>query len=247
MADRRMISRSLVSSDSFLDLTIQAQMLYFHLIVRADDDGFINNPKALQRMLCSGDNYLQELVDTGYLISFESGVMAIRHWNLHNNIRKDMYHPTVYTEEKNHLGKAEDGSYIYYTEPLRTCNDIVAGTAREGSEGEGYSDEGRKEEERVDHRSSAAPTHVYGELQNIFLTDEEYSKLKKRYPDKADEYIDKVSMYMSSSGKTYKDHYATVLYWIRQDIGKADSKTSESKHEDIDMEELIKRERQSQM
>lgn len=245
MANRRMFSRQLASEDSFLDMSLQAQAFYFHIGLEADDDGFIANPKGLLRLCGADATVLDELVNAGYIIRFESGVVVIRHWKMQNSIAKDRYKKTS-APERDQLSLDKFGIYhiegSMNTECIQSDN-IVEDSSVEDSIGKDSSVQDRRES----HSSSAAPTHAYGEMQNINLSDDEYTKLKERYPDKADEYIDKVSMYMSSSGKTYKDHYATVLYWIRQDIGKAESKTSESKHEDIDMEELIKRERQSQM
>lgn len=99
MAERRMFAKSVISSDSFLDMPASAQLLYFHLSLMADDDGFINNPRRIQRMVgCSVDD-LETLIEKRFLISFESGVVVIRHWRMNNQIRSDRYKPSIFPEK----------------------------------------------------------------------------------------------------------------------------------------------------
>lgn len=99
MAERRMFAKSVISSDSFLDMPASAQLLYFHLSLMADDDGFINNPRRIQRMVgCSVDD-LESLIEKRFLISFESGVVVIRHWRMNNQIRCDRYKPSIFPEK----------------------------------------------------------------------------------------------------------------------------------------------------
>ena len=130
MAERRMFSKTIVDSDLFLNMPATSQLLYFHLALRADDDGFINNPKSLTRMCGCHDDDMNMLITRGFIIPFpETGVVVVTHWNIHNTIRKDMYRATTYTEEKALLGSDENGSYILRDEPvtnsLRTCNEPV--------------------------------------------------------------------------------------------------------------------------
>ncbi len=100
MADRRMISRSIIRQEGFLDLPLAAQALYMHLMAEADDDGFVASAKRIARMLGTRNNDLKVLVDEGYVMLFPSGVAHVTHWLLHNSIKKDRYKPTIYTEEK---------------------------------------------------------------------------------------------------------------------------------------------------
>jgi len=110
MAERRMFSKSVIDDDKFIDMKISAQYLYFHLAMRADDDGFVNGTKRIIRMIKCKEKDLDELIENGFVIAFESGVIAIRHWRLHNSIQKDRYKPTVYQEEKDTLS-LEGGVY----------------------------------------------------------------------------------------------------------------------------------------
>ena len=99
MAIRRMFAKSITDSDDFLDLPLDVQLLYFHLGMQADDEGFLNSTKKIVRMLGVEPDALQILCDTGFLIPFPSGVVAIRHWHVNNKIRKDRYIGTQFMEE----------------------------------------------------------------------------------------------------------------------------------------------------
>jgi len=111
MAERRMFAKTIIDSDSFLDMPMSTQALYFHLSMRADDDGFINNPKKIQRMIGATEDDLKLLIAKNFIIVFESGVIVIKHWKIHNYIRNDRYKPTVYQEEKDQLELKDNGAY----------------------------------------------------------------------------------------------------------------------------------------
>jgi hypothetical protein len=110
MAQRRMFSQDIVSSDAFLDMPISSQVLYFHLAVRADDDGFVS-PKMVMRVIGSSSDDLKVLITKRFLLPFESGVVVIKHWLIHNLIRADLYKETLYKKEKSMLGLNENGAY----------------------------------------------------------------------------------------------------------------------------------------
>ena len=105
-----MFAKTIIDSDSFVDMPLSTQALYFHLSMRADDDGFINNPKKVQRMIGASEDDLKLLVMKRFIIPFESGIVVIKHWKIHNYIRNDRYKPTVYIEEKNSLAVKENGA-----------------------------------------------------------------------------------------------------------------------------------------
>lgn len=111
MAEKRMFAKTIMDSDAFLDMPLSTQCLYFHLSMRADDDGFINNPKKIQRMIGCADDDFKLLIAKRFVIPFESGIVVIKHWKIHNYIRKDRYNETVYQEEKNMLTEKENGVY----------------------------------------------------------------------------------------------------------------------------------------
>lgn len=99
MAERRMFSQKIVESDAFTDMPLSAQVLYFHLNMNADDDGFVNNPKKIARSITATEKDLKILTEKRFLISFPSGVVVIKHWKMHNSIKMDRYKPTEYQEE----------------------------------------------------------------------------------------------------------------------------------------------------
>ena len=103
MAIRRMFAKSITDSDDFLDLPLDVQLLYFHLGMQADDEGFLNSTKKIVRMLGVEPDALKILCDTGFLIPFPSGVVAIRHWHVSNKLRKDRRMETQFQEERKQL------------------------------------------------------------------------------------------------------------------------------------------------
>ena len=112
MAVKRMFSLSVVDSDAFLDMPLTSQILYFHLSMRADDDGFVNNPKKIQRLIGATDGDAAMLLARKFVIPFDNGLIVITHWRLNNYLRADRYHPTVYQTEKSMLGIDENGAYF---------------------------------------------------------------------------------------------------------------------------------------
>lgn len=111
MAEKRMFTKRIIDSDAFLDMPSSAQALYFHLNMHADDDGFVNNPKKIQRMVGASEGDLRILIEKRYILAFESGIIVIKHWRLHNYLRKDTYRETLYLEEKAALYVKPDGAY----------------------------------------------------------------------------------------------------------------------------------------
>lgn len=103
MAERRMFSKPLTSSDLFLEMPKDAQLLYFHLALDADDDGFINSPNKIIRCVGCQKSDMEVLIKKGYLKLFESGIAVIVHWKIHNYIQKDRYKETIYQKEKQQL------------------------------------------------------------------------------------------------------------------------------------------------
>lgn len=111
MAERRMFTKKITESDAFLDLPTSTQCLYFHLNMAADDDGFVNSPKKVQRTVGASDDDLKLLLAKSFIISFESGIIVIKHWKMHNYIQSDRYKPTDYVEEKSMLSLKQNKAY----------------------------------------------------------------------------------------------------------------------------------------
>lgn len=111
MAAKRMFSLAVVDSDIYLEMPGSAQNLYFHLGMRADDDGFVDNPKKIMRMVRNTEDDMKILLTKRFLIAFESGVVLIRHWRINNYLRTDRYKETRYLKEKNRLCVLKNGEY----------------------------------------------------------------------------------------------------------------------------------------
>ncbi len=111
MAERRMFAKTIIDSDAFLDMSVTARLLYYDLSMRADDDGFVNSPKKIMRMIGASEDDLRMLAARKFIIPFENGVVVIKHWRIHNYIRKDRYNETTYSEQKELLELDENGSY----------------------------------------------------------------------------------------------------------------------------------------
>lgn len=111
MAERRMFAKTIVTSDAFLDMPPTARCLYFTLAMFADDDGFVNNPKSIMRQTSSTTDDMNILIAKKFVIAFDSGVIVIKHWRIHNYIRGDRKHETKYVEEMALLDTDEKGAY----------------------------------------------------------------------------------------------------------------------------------------
>ena len=117
VADKRMMSKSVIDTDMFLDMPASTQCLYFHMLLRADDDGFLKNAKTIMRTVGASPDDVKLLIAKQYLIPFDTGIMAIKHWRIHNYIKKDRYKPTD-CEEIKLLEVNEKGEYVL-AEPVR--------------------------------------------------------------------------------------------------------------------------------
>ena len=115
-----MFTKQIIDSDAFLDMPLSTQSLYFHLNMRADDDGFINNPKKIMRMIGASEDDLKVLISKRFIITFDNGIVVIKHWRMHNLLRKDRYTETHYQEEKKMLALKENGAYTELGNHLAT-------------------------------------------------------------------------------------------------------------------------------
>ena len=111
MAQKRMFSKQIVSSDAFMDMPQSTQLLYFHLSMEADDDGFIGNPKKVMRSVGSTEDDYKILIAKRFILVFKEGICVIKHWLIHNYIQSDRYKETQYIEQKKLLGVKENKAY----------------------------------------------------------------------------------------------------------------------------------------
>ncbi|WP_308779609.1 DnaD domain protein [uncultured Clostridium sp.] len=175
MAEKRMFAKTIIDSDAFLDMSLSTQALYFHLSMRADDDGFVNNPKKIQRMIGAGDDELKMLIVKKFIIPFESGVCVIKHWRIHNYIQKDRYKETVYKDEKSHLILKENKSYKFVDTP---CIHSVS-----NSETQIRLDKIREDKNRLEENRLEENTDICRQLSSVW-TNNGYGTLNKTLLDK---------------------------------------------------------------
>ena len=124
MAERRMFAKQIIDSDAFIDMPVTARLLYYDLGMRADDDGFVNSPKKIMRMIGASQDDLAILISKKFIIPFENGVVVIKHWRIHNYIQKDRYKPTKYEEEKALLTVKENGAYSLDTDCIQDVSSL---------------------------------------------------------------------------------------------------------------------------
>lgn len=243
MADKRMFSVNVIDSDMFLDMPLTTQALYFHLAMRADDDGFVGNPKKILRMICASEDDLKVLLSKQFLIPFESGIVVIRHWKIHNYIRKDCYKSTIYTDEARQIQADDTGMYqrvpISNTLSLQDRNGCVTDTlqVRNGTVSQISIDKIREDKISIDkerEREETPTRNRYGLYNNVILTDAELEQLALDYPCDYKNMIENLSVYMKTHGKLYADHYAMICKWAREDQAKQNKNTGSKVAQELD-------------
>ena len=217
MAERRMFAKTIIDSDAFLEMPATTQLLYFNLSMRADDDGFINNPKSIMRNARCNDDDLKLLIAKKFIIPFESGIVVVKHWKIHNYIAKDRYTETKYKEEKALLSLDENKAYTTCIQPVhRLDTQDRLGKDRLGKDRMVKDSIDIIPETVVSENPPKTTKHKYGEYNNVLLSDAELEKLKAEFPD-WEERIERLSAYVASTGKRYKNHLATIRNWARND------------------------------
>ena len=231
MANKRMYSKDVTDSDAFIEMSSAAQALYFHLNQGADDDGFNNQVQIAMIKAHAGTDDLKVLMAKHFVIRFECGVIVIKHWRLHNTLRKDRYTPTNYQEELSLLGIKDNGVYTLGCQEVAErlpsgCPSIDKISVVESSVVEGSIEE-------------AAPPkpvrHKYGRYKNVLLTDEDFDKLQEEFPHDYSDRIERLSEYIASSGKSYKNHLATIRNWARKDKSQGKPAAAKSSNPFLDM------------
>ena len=214
MAERRMFTKKVTDDDNFMSLSSSAQALYLHLSMSADDDGFCNQVTISMFKAHASVQDLQALLEKRYIYQFENGVIVIKHWRMANALRKDRYTETVFKDELAQLKLKENGSYTWLPDGCQ----VVAERLPQDRLGKD-----RLEEDSIKDidSSPAKPTkkvrHKYGRYQNVLLDDEQLEKLKSEFPSDWEARIENLSEYIASTGKSYKNHLATIRSWARKD------------------------------
>jgi len=221
MANRRMFAKTIIDSDAFIDMPPSTQALYFHLAMRADDDGFINNPKSIMRIVGAKDDDIKLLIAKKFIIPFESGVVVIKHWRIHNYIQNDRYTETKYLDEKNQLIINEKNGYsLKQIGLLDDENDnvyIMDTQVRLGKD--------RLGKDSIELERDKATRFIKPTLDEIkiFLKEQEYDT-------DIDGYANRFYNFYESKGwkvgkEKMKDWKAAIRGWLSRDnIGKAEKK-----------------------
>ena len=215
MANRRMFAKAIIDSDAFLDMPPSTQVLYFHLAMRADDDGFINNPKTIMRIVGAKDDDIKLLVAKRFIIPFDSGVVVIKHWRIHNYIQKDRYTETKYIEEKNQLIiNKKNGYSLKQIGLLDDENDNVYILDTQDRLGKDRLGKDRLELERDKNKATRFIKPTIDEIKT-FLNDQEYETDIDRYADRF------YNFYESKGWKVgkekMKDWKAAIRGWLSRD------------------------------
>lgn len=221
MAERRMFAKTIIDSDTFIDMPLSAQALYFHLSMRADDDGFVNSPKRIQRMIGAADDDMKLLVAKSFLIPFESGIVVIKHWKIHNYIRGDRKKQTVHSDEMLLLETKENGVYKLNVSQMSVkCQSSVSQVSAQDRLGKDRLGKDRLVESIAadDTPPAPAPTktkHKYGEYNNVRLTDDEINKLNEELgAHMTTACITFLDEYIEMKGYKAKSHYLAIKKWV---------------------------------
>ena len=234
MADKRMFTQKIIDSDAFLDMPLSSQALYFHLNMRADDDGFVNNPKRIQRTVGASEDDLKLLIVKRFVIGFDSGVIVIKHWKMHNTLRKDRYNPTQYQEEFQTLALKENNSYTEkrVDNLATTCQPTVNQPATQYSIGkksieqisvvEGSIEDGDSDNTEECEKECGKLEAIRGKLGKgvVFLTEEQMIDLLDRIGlDAFNRYVEKLADWIIDNDAKVRNHYETILKWHAEDTG----------------------------
>lgn len=194
MANRRMFSLDIVDTDAFLSLSLSAQALYFHLGMRADDDGFVSSPYKIMRFIGANAIDLQNLIDRKFVLLMNDGIIIIKHWWMHNTKRKDTYKPTNYIEDANLLyldnnkaytEKRTDKKFIPLTESCNSVNEPLT-------------------QDKISKDKLSK-----GKISKDKLKEIELDKTRYKHFDKCEQLVDKLisSAYITENDLELEDYY----------------------------------------
>ena len=221
-----MFTKKIIDSDAFLDMPLSTQALYFHLNMRADDDGFINNPKKIMRMIGASEDDLKVLISKRFIITFDSGIVVIKHWRMHNLLRKDRYTETQYIEEKNMLFLKENGVYTDDDNHLATKwkpngttgkvskvkYSIGEDSVVESSANGNHNDPPIVQNSKLEYMGGTLGKGV------VLLSDEQRDALLEKLGlDAFNHYVEKLANFIIDKDAKVGNHYQTILKWHIED------------------------------
>lgn len=129
MAQRRMFNRAIIESDLFLEMPLTTQALYFHLGMRADDEGFIDNPKKILREVNCGEDDLKLLITKGFVLCFNNGILVVTHWRIHNTLQKDRFKPSIHSDERALLTLKNNREYVFINNDNKLDTECIQGVS----------------------------------------------------------------------------------------------------------------------
>jgi len=237
---KRMFSDEITTTDAFLDMPSESQLLYFHIGMTADDDGFIGNAKMIQRSIGASDDSMKILIVKKFIISFNNGVMVVKHWRINNFIRGDIYKETKYLDQRKLLNMRDNGSYSlnkdnaiplprgYVTiEKIKEMNrlpELESSTVTEPLQNSNLDkirlDKIRLDKIRLD--KIIEDKESYGESGLVKMTIEEHQKLieaitetnTKILIEELDDYLG--TMTPKKRENKYASHYKAIRQWARK-------------------------------
>ena len=244
MAEKRMFTQKIIDSDAFLEMPLSTQSLYFHLNMRADDDGFINNPKKIQRMIAASEDDLKLLIAKRFVLCFESGVIVIKHWRMHNTLQKDRYKPTQYQDEYSSLAIKDNRSYTEKDNQLEMGvlplgNSLETECKQDGnrmdtqysidkysvdqyrvveSSGNVSNNGNNKNVENVENSTLEFMGGTLGKGV-VLLTDAQRDALLEKIGfDAFNHYVEKLANFIIEKKAKVGNHYMTILKWAKEDM-----------------------------
>ena len=245
MADRRMFTKKITDSDPFTEMPLSAQALYFHLNMNADDDGFLNNPKKIQRSIGASEDDLKLLIAKRFILTFEKGIIVIKHW------RKDRYNETQYIEEKETLLLQKDGSYTEKPPelPMATTwqpnGNQVATQYSIGKVSIGKDSSGKcsvADDTDTDNQLKVVGGKLGKDV--VYLTDRQLGDLMDKLGlDAFNRYVERLATFIIEKNAHVNNHYETILKWYTED-SKVDAtpykgKKSKPRYGDFDINEAF--------
>lgn len=226
MAERRMFAKTIIDSDAFIDMPLSTQALYFHLSMRADDDGFINNPRKIQRMIGASDDDIKVLISKKFIIPFESGIVVIKHWKIHNYIRGDRKKSTVYPDEMAMLEEKENGAYTLIAPMSDKCLSSDGQVTVKCQHRLGKDSLGKVSivEGSVVYDTTAAEENqlkcLGGKIGKnvVYLSDNQFNDLLERLGlDAFNRYVERLADFIIDKNAYVHNHYETILKWVKED------------------------------
>jgi len=250
MARKRMFRLDVLETDAFMDMPLTTQALYFHLNLRADDDGFIGNPNQIVRLIGASSDDLKLLIAKRFVLVFEDGVIVIKHWRMHNTLSANRYKETNFIEDKALLKLKDNNAYTFAEDGESICDDHLIEISQRQTKDEQKTNKRRTQnsiEKNSIEKNNKDIRHKYGEYKHVLLSDEDMEKLKADYQDDViDKAITILDEYIETSGRKYKNHYLVLKKWTLEraieEIRKGNNGKSESgTRADVESDEDLQR------